>query len=52
MCWNKNVSLNTFIASIGILALIFYNNKYTQYKIDTFQGNIFVYLFLIFSDFA
>ena len=47
MCWNKNVSLNTFIASIGILALIYYNDKYTQYKIDTFQGNIFVYLFFI-----
>lgn len=47
MCWNKEISLNTFIASIGVLALIYYNNKYTQYKIGSFDKSIFRYLFFI-----
>lgn len=47
MCWNKDISLNTFIVSISILGFIYYNNKYTQYKIESFQRNIFIYLFFI-----
>lgn len=47
MCWNKEISLNTFIASIGVLALIYYNNKYTQYKIGSFDKSVFRYLFFI-----
>lgn len=36
MCWNENVSLNTFLFSSFVLLLIFYNNTYTQYKIKHF----------------
>lgn len=47
MCWNKEVSLNTYISSMVILALVYYNNKYTQYKFPSLQGSIFKYLFFI-----
>ena len=46
MCWNKEISLNTFIFSSFVLGLIIYNNTYTQYKIVD-VNNIWVYLFLI-----
>lgn len=46
MCWNKDVSINTFLFSIFILLLIIYNNKYTQYKILEIN-NIFAYMFLL-----
>jgi hypothetical protein len=42
MCWNEQVSLNTFLFSSGVLALIVYNNQYTQYKIPTFQNPFFI----------
>jgi hypothetical protein len=37
MCWNENVSLNTFLFSSAVLIFIFYNNHYTQYKIEEFK---------------
>ena len=46
MCWNKDISLNTFVFSSFVLLLIMYNNKYTQYKIQELN-NIWVYLFFI-----
>lgn len=46
MCWNQDVSLNTFLFSMFVLGMIMYNNKYTQYKI-TELNNGFVYLFFI-----
>jgi hypothetical protein len=46
MCWNKDISLNTFVFSSFVLLLIIYNNKYTQYKIQELN-NIWVYLFFI-----
>lgn len=46
MCWNKEISLNTFVFSSFVLGLIIYNNTYTQYKIVD-VNNIWVYLFLI-----
>ena len=46
MCWNQNVSLNTFIFSMFVLLLIAYNNTYTQYKTPIFN-NKFVYFFFI-----
>jgi hypothetical protein len=46
MCWNKEVSLNTFLFSSFVLGLIMYNNAYTQYKIDYFN-NIYVCIFFI-----
>ena len=47
MCWNAEVSLNTFAFSTFVLGMIIYNNAYTQYKIPELN-NIYVYL-LFFS---
>ena len=38
MCWNEQVSLNTFLFSSFVLLLIVYNNVYTQYKINFFNS--------------
>ena len=46
MCWNENISLNTFLFSIMSLIFIYYNNEYTQYKLDGFN-NKYVYIFFI-----
>lgn len=46
MCWNKDVSINTFLFSIFVLILIIYNNNNTQYKINEIN-NIFAYIFLL-----
>lgn len=46
MCWNKEISLNTFLFSGFVLALIFYNNTYTQYKIKYFDNNWYYILLL------
>ena len=45
MCWNENVSLNTFLFSSFVLLLIIYNNLFTKYKIQELN-NTFIYLFL------
>ncbi len=44
MCWNQEVSLNTFLFSSLVLALVAYNNAFTQYKIKDFNS-IWWYLF-------
>lgn len=44
MCWNENVSLNTFLFSSFVLVLIIYNNYYTKYKIQELN-NIWIYIF-------
>ena len=44
MCWNKDVSLNTFLFSGFVLLLIYYNNTYTKYKVAEFD-RIWVYVF-------
>jgi hypothetical protein len=46
MCWNKEISLNTFLFSSFVLGLIIYNNRYTQYKIPDLN-NIYVYIFFV-----
>ena len=46
MCWNAEVSLNTFVFSSFVLAFVYYNNEYTQYKIPIFDNKWF-YIFLI-----
>jgi len=46
MCWNKEVSLNTFIFACFVLGFIYYNNTYTQYKLDDFK-NPWVYVALL-----
>ncbi len=45
MCWNKTISLNTFIVSIVVLTMI-YMNKDTVYKFKDFDNN-YMYLFLL-----
>lgn len=46
MCWNKQVSFNTFIFGILSLLFVYYNNHHTQYKL-TFFRNTFVYLLFL-----
>lgn len=46
MCWNADVSLNTFLFSSFMLGLILYNNTYSQYKIKDFVS-VWVYLFFM-----
>jgi hypothetical protein len=46
MCWNKDVSLNTFLFSSFVFLLILYNNKYSIYKIKEFE-NIWFCLFIL-----
>lgn len=48
MCWNKDISLNTFLFSSFILGLILYNNKYTRYKIKEFEDFWLVIFFMVF----
>uniref|UniRef100_A0A6C0I6Z9 Uncharacterized protein n=1 Tax=viral metagenome TaxID=1070528 RepID=A0A6C0I6Z9_9ZZZZ len=45
MCWNKEVSLNTFIFVVFALCFIYYNNKCTQYKLKEF--NFWMYVIII-----
>lgn len=44
MCWNADISLNTFLFSSFLLALVIYNNSYTRYKIKDLN-NKWIYLF-------
>ena len=46
MCWNSEVSLNTFIFSMVVLLLLMYNNAYTKYKIKELN-HFWVYAFFI-----
>jgi hypothetical protein len=48
MCWNKDISLNTFLFSSFVLGLIVYNNKYTRYKIKEFEDFWLVIFFMVF----
>jgi len=50
MCWNAEVSLNTFLFSIFVLILVYYNNEYTKYKIPIFENKwLYVVLVLAYS---
>ena len=44
MCWNQDVSINTFVFACLALIFIYLTNKYTKYKTETFE-NPLVYLF-------
>jgi hypothetical protein len=44
MCWNADISINTFIFACLALVFIFYTNTYTKYKTPTFN-NSWVYIF-------
>ncbi len=47
MCWNQNVSLNTFIFGSATLLFIWYNNTYTQYKTSTFDIYFYMIVFTL-----
>jgi len=44
MCWNADISINTFIFSCFTLVFIYISNTYTRYKVQGFTG-LFVYFF-------
>lgn len=46
MCWNKDVSINTFVFTCFAICFIFFANTYTKYKIDYFQKHLFYYPFI------
>lgn len=46
MCWNADISINTFLFAIFALVFIFLTNTYTKYKQETFK-NPLVYLLLL-----
>lgn len=48
MCWNSDVSLNTFIFSITVLLFVYYNNNYTKYKSKDFSS---FWVYLLFMSF-
>ena len=43
MCWNKDISLNTFLFSVFALLFIYITNTYTKYKTHSFD-NKWVYV--------
>jgi len=45
MCWNADISINTFIFGVFALAFIYITNTYSKYKTKTFD-NPLVYLFM------
>lgn len=46
MCWNAEVSLNTFLFSAIVLSLVIYNNSFTKYKIQELNDK-WMYVFII-----
>lgn len=46
MCWNADISINTFLFSCLSLIFIYFTNTYTKYKTPAFNNPI-VYLFLL-----
>jgi hypothetical protein len=46
MCWNQDISINTFLFACLSLLFIFLTNKFTKYKTKTFD-NPLVYLFFL-----
>lgn len=46
MCWNQDISINTFLFACLALLFIFLTNTFTKYKTKTFD-NPLVYLFLL-----
>ena len=46
MCWNADISINTFLFGIFAIVFIFLANTYTKYKQDTFK-NPLMYLLLL-----
>ena len=45
MCWNAEISLNTFLFGCMTILFIYYTNTYTRYKSLLFD-NLWYYIFL------
>jgi len=45
MCWNKDISINTFLFACFSLIFIYLTNTFTKYKLVEFKNPI-IYLFL------
>lgn len=46
MCWNSDISINTFLFAVLALLFIFLTNTYSKYKLKAFE-NPLVYLLLL-----
>ncbi len=50
MCWNEDISLNTFLFGCFALIFIYYTNTYTRYKTSLFDNPwMYVFSFLVIS---
>ena len=49
MCWNENVSLNTFIFTTFVLIFLYYNNEYTQYTLPELKNHYYYLVILSFT---
>lgn len=50
MCWNPDISINTFLLGAITLLFIYFSNTYTKYKIHIFENKLFyVFSFLVIS---
>jgi hypothetical protein len=47
MCWNPDISINTFVFAFLSLLFIYFTNTFTKYKIKGFE-NPLIYVFFIF----
>ncbi len=47
MCWNADVSLNTFICSFVVGLLLYYTSNYTRYSLPELQGFDIKYAFYL-----
>jgi hypothetical protein len=48
MCWNADISINTFLFSFFTLLFIYFTNTFTKYKILLFNNKlIYLFLFLV-----
>lgn len=46
MCWNADISLNTFLFGLFALLFVFFTQTFSKYKIALFS-NPFIYVFLL-----
>lgn len=46
MCWNPDISINTFVFGLLSLIFLFFTNMFSKYKIKSFS-NSYLYLFLL-----
>lgn len=52
MCWNADISLNTFLFAILSLLFVFLTQTFSQYKIELFSNSYSPYVYLFFVEVA